>query len=539
MADTGAWAVSAGDEDRAFFQRRLALFGLSIGSGYFAFWLYVLASILIFDGVEGLTARSFLWHLAATVAFLVLWLVCRGDKVWSFRVVSIVELVCLAAGVFATGMMALYIPLGRRPDFVILLALTYVLLLRSILVPCTGRWTLMIGGVLGVIILSCVYVGALRIDIASWSVVFPALAGQTPQEAAAYLTIEAAVWWAITTALAASTSAVFYGLRRRARDAEQLGQYRLEEKLGEGGMGQVYRASHAFLRRPTAVKLLPTDKAGAENLRRFEQEVQLTASLRHPNTITIFDYGHTSDGVFYYAMEYIDGLSLSDLVARSGPQHPGRVVDLIRQATEALIEAHGVGLVHRDIKPGNIMVQLLHDHGMAGDCVKVLDFGLVKQVEQNERVELTNEAALLGTPLYMAPEAIVSPDTIDARADLYALGAVAYYLLTGTHVFAGSTVVEVCGHHLHSKPDPLSDRLGSPVARDLEALILRCLAKDPTDRPQSAMELAESLARCAGVPKWAPTDARQWWSEHGQARSTPPPADSEEVRTIERRLDPA
>jgi serine/threonine-protein kinase len=369
-----------------------------------------------------------------------------------------------------------------------------------------------------------------------WSVIYPELTDQTARRLAAGITTEVAVWWVLATALSTGASVVIYGLRRRIHDAEQLGQYRLEEKIGEGGMGAVYRASHAFLRRPTAVKLLPPDRAGADNLRRFEQEVQLTASLTHPHTVTIFDYGHTSDGLFYYAMEYIDGLTLTDLVTRSGAQDEGRVVHLMRQAASALVEAHGIGLVHRDIKPGNIMVHLLHPHGGGEDFVKVLDFGLVKEVRREGGIQLTNEANLAGTPQYMAPESITSPDSVDGRADLYALGAVGYYLLTGTHVFTGESIVEVCGHHLHSDPEPLSSRLGKPVAPALEETVLSCLAKDPSRRPQTAWELEQRLADCAGIDPWTTEDAQRWWSTHGElSRKTPLPQ-GEGVMTVELHL---
>ena len=324
--------------------------------------------------------------------------------------------------------------------------------------------------------------------------------------------------------LSTATSLVIYGLRRRVRDAEQLGQYRLEEKLGEGGMGAVFRASHAFLRRPTAVKLLPPEKAGAENIRRFEKEVQLTAQLSHPNTITIFDYGHTADGVFYYAMEYVDGLTLSDVVTRAGPQHPGRVVYLMRQASSALAEAHGVGVVHRDIKPGNIMVHLLHPHGSEGDFVKVLDFGLVKEMRGEAGLDLTDAANLAGTPQYMAPESLTAPDEVDGRADLYALGAVMYFLLTGTHVFTGDSIVEVCGQHLHSAPEPPSSRLGQAVPPDLEALVLSCLEKKPSDRPQTALDLERRLHRCRDVSPWGHEDAKRWWATHGHRAPVAPSA---------------
>ena len=528
--------LSASEEDRSFLQRRVGLFGLVIGSLYLFFWLYRVVMLLVMNQRGGFRDPSMWWHLSAVGFLVVPWFLLRRGK-RSARFIRVVEGTALSLGVFATGVMGTYIPFEARPDFIMLLALSNVIIARAVFVPCTGRWTLTLGLIVGAVLLACVYYGSLGLDLQKrgswatgsyfgieWSVIYPELTDQTARRLAAAITTEIAIWWILTTALSTGASVVIYGLRRRAHDAEQLGQYRLEEKIGEGGMGAVYRASHAFLRRPTAVKLLPPDKAGADNLRRFEQEVQLTASLKHPNTITIFDYGHTSDGIFYYAMEYIDGLTLSDLVSRSGAQHQGRVIDLMRQSAAALVEAHGIGLVHRDVKPGNIMVHLLHPHGGAGDFVKVLDFGLVKQVLQQGGIQVTNEANLSGTPQYMAPESITAPDAIDARADLYALGAVAYFLLTGTHVFTGESIVEVCSHHLHSTPEPLSSRLGKPIAPDLEQLVLGCLAKDPSDRPQSAFELERRLSNCTSIPPWTPEDARRWWEAYGgPVRKTPPP----------------
>jgi serine/threonine-protein kinase len=548
MTLASARGLSESEEDRAFLQRRVALFGLVIGGSYLFFWLYRVVMLLLMNHQEGFVDPSLWWHLAAAGFFLVPWLLFRRGK-RSARFVRMAELAALSLGVFATGVMAMYIPLEARPDFIMLLALSNVIVGRAVFVPSTGRWTLTLGLIIGAVLLTCVYYGSLDLDLrqrgpwvtgryfgVEWSVIYPKLTDQTARRLAAGITTEVAVWWVLATALSTGASVVIYGLRRRVHDAEQLGQYRLEEKIGEGGMGAVYRASHAFLRRPTAVKLLPPDRAGADNLRRFEQEVQLTASLTHPHTVTIFDYGHTSDGLFYYAMEYIDGLTLTDLVTRSGAQDEGRVVHLMRQAASALVEAHGIGLVHRDIKPGNIMVHLLHPHGGGEDFVKVLDFGLVKEVRREGGIQLTNEANLAGTPQYMAPESITSPDSVDGRADLYALGAVGYYLLTGTHVFTGESIVEVCGHHLHSDPEPLSSRLGKPVAPALEETVLSCLAKDPSRRPQTAWELEQRLADCAGIDPWTTEDAQRWWSTHGElSRKTPPPQ-GEGVMTVELHL---
>ena len=244
-------------------------------------------------------------------------------------------------------------------------------------------------------------------------------------------------------------------LQKATLAARQLGQYALEEKLGAGGMGTVYKARHAMLRRPTAVKLLDVDKMSDTAIARFEREVQLTSTLSHPNTVAVFDYGRTPDGIFYYAMEYLDGMNLDDLVKRFGPLSEARSVHILRQVCGALAEAHAAGLVHRDIKPANIF---LTSRGGMHDFVKVLDFGLVKALDGEEQANLTNPHAMAGTPLYASPEAISQPDRVDARTDVYATGAVGYYLLTGSPVFTGTTVVEICMQHINAAPEPPSVR---------------------------------------------------------------------------------
>jgi eukaryotic-like serine/threonine-protein kinase len=254
-----------------------------------------------------------------------------------------------------------------------------------------------------------------------------------------------------------------------------------------------------------------TQKVGARNVARFEREVQLTARLTHPNTIRIFDYGRTPDGIFYYAMEYLQGANLADVIAAGGPMPAGRVIHILDQVAGALTEAHGIGLIHRDIKPANIF---LTEQGGVPDVAKVLDFGLVKQVGDAEEPALTNTSTLTGTPLYMAPESITSPEEVDARADLYALGAVGYFLLTGHDVFTGRTVVEVCSHHLHSVPESPSKRLGAPVDADLEQVILRCLEKDPAARPADARVLQRALRACRAARSWSEEDARSWLRAH-------------------------
>jgi putative 4-hydroxybenzoate polyprenyltransferase len=308
----------------------------------------------------------------------------------------------------------------------------------------------------------------------------------------------------------ASSAALVGELREEVREARQLGQYSLLSKLGEGGMGVVYRARHALMRRPTAVKLLPPGRSRKEDLQRFEREVRLTARLSHPNTVTIYDFGRTPEGVFYYAMELLEGGTLEDIVAVGGPLTPARVAKILVAITGALSEAHGIGLIHRDIKPANIM---LCEQGGEHDVAKILDFGLVKELG-DVGAALSQDSHITGTPYYMAPEAILDPQHLDARADLYALGAVGYFLLTARTVFEGRSSIEVLSHHLHSKPVPPSQRLGAPVPADLEAVILQCLAKTPDGRPSSAAVLRKQLAACADLGGWDLEDARAWWDRH-------------------------
>jgi hypothetical protein len=297
--------------------------------------------------------------------------------------------------------------------------------------------------------------------------------------------------------------------QRAAVRAQKLGQYSLEEKIGAGGMGEVYRARHAMLHRPTAVKLLHPDKATTASIARFEREVQMTSQLCHPNTIEIYDYGRTPEGVFYYAMEFLDGMTLDALVREAGPQPEGRVIHILRQVCGSLNEAHGTGLIHRDIKPANIV---LNKRGGQYDVVKLLDFGLVKAVDSRKEIEATSPNMLAGTPMYLPPEAIERPDSVDARSDLYAVGAVGYFLLTGKPVFEGKTIMEVCTQHVRSQPVLPSQRAGRSISGDLEEMILRCLAKSPDDRPQSAKELSELLSNCSAAESWTAANAEAWWT---------------------------
>lgn len=382
-----------------------------------------------------------------------------------------------------------------------LLALTSVLMVRALLVPSSAGRTALVG------VLACAGAGA---AVAAAPARFASAAIGARSLGALFVN-----WAAIAIVLSAVASRVLYGLRRQVREARKLGQYTLLEKLGEGGMGVVYRAQHALLRRPTAIKLLPPKHRNV-NVARFEREVQLMAELTHPNTVAVHDYGRTEDGIFYYVMEHLDGVDLDGLVAVGGAQPLARVLHILQQVCGSLDEAHRRGLIHRDIKPANVF--LCRDRSEA-DTVKVLDFGLAKDnaAARIGAVSATQTAAhtLIGTPLYMAPESLVSAPTLDARADLYALGAVGYFLLTGTPVFAGGTAVEVGTRHLVEAPQTPSARLGRPVPAAVEAMLLACLAKDPDLRPTDARSLAATIRACAAGLEWSRADADTWWAEHG------------------------
>ena len=279
--------------------------------------------------------------------------------------------------------------------------------------------------------------------------------------------------------------------------AEPFGPYILDEKIGEGGMGVVYKAHQEGLERPAAIKLLPFDRAEGDSVERFEREFQLTSKLSHPNTISVYDFGRTPEGSLYYAMEYLEGQDLQKLVDRAGPQPPARVAHLLAQICSALVEAHDSGLLHRDIKPANVF---LCDEGEVRDTIKVLDFGLIKEFGQHAHdASDIGIDAVVGTPTYMPPEAVTAPQTMDGRSDLYAVGALGYFLLTGAPPFSGKTVLEVCAQHLHCEPEPPSTRARASVPAKLEELILSCLAKAPEARPRDAATLRAALLPLAAA----------------------------------------
>ncbi len=307
------------------------------------------------------------------------------------------------------------------------------------------------------------------------------------------------------------------GLLRRDGRARQMGPYRLLRQIGEGAISNVYLAQHRMLKRPAAVKVLKAQTTSEEWTARFQREVQLTSSLHHPNTITIYDYGTGPAGEFWYAMEYLEGLSLADLVERYGPVPPARTAYILRQACASLWEAHSCDLVHRDIKPQNIMLCEIRGER---DFVKVLDFGLVKQIGGGTR-DLTAHMRILGTPLYMSPERIRNPSDADGRADIYALGAVGFFLLTGKRLFETETEHDLTYHVLHTLPRLASECSPYEVPAELDALIGRCLEKDPAARPKNIAEVAGALDGLLVHKPWTRAQIDAWWQKNWVSESDP------------------
>jgi tRNA A-37 threonylcarbamoyl transferase component Bud32 len=318
----------------------------------------------------------------------------------------------------------------------------------------------------------------------------------------------------ILATVATLASHTLYGLRRRVHGAARLGNYVIERELGRGGMGAVYLARHTLICRPTAVKVLEAPASqGAIAMSRFEQEVRVSATLTHPNTIQIHDYGRTPAGVFYYAMEYLEGLDLQRFVERFGPLEPARAIFVLRQVCGSLGEAHARGIVHRDVKPSNIF---LTQRGGLYDFVKILDFGLAKELHGLGDSALTKPGLIFGTPRYMAPEAVYG-QPLDARSDIYNLGCVAYCLLTGRHLFGDSSSMELIVDHARTVPLRPSAVSEVPLPEDLENVIMRCLEKRPEDRYQSVAELDAALAALGDAGGWDHARAREWWQVHGLA----------------------
>jgi len=500
------------EEGRAFLQARVALFWKV------TFFIILLATGL---GAIGAVARpgvDLVLTMVSAANAGIFWRLCRtGERSIRFSrwmdggglllnsLISAVLGRYLLAGFAADQSLASVQAVDVADGYVSMLQLSGMVMMsaiRAALIPSSPLRTIFVTALFAA---PMVVVTTTVVPVAGGGLAWRALdSGALP-----WLPATAAIMWGFGIITCAVISWVIYGLRAEVREARRLGQYVLEHKIGAGGMGEVYRARHGMMRRPSAIKLMRTDQGGAESIARFEREVQMTARLTHPNTITIFDYGRTHDGVFYYAMELLDGATLQRIVSVEGAQPQGRVVRILSMICGALAEAHAIGLIHRDIKPANIM---LCTQGGERDVVKLLDFGLVKEFQAGRDVKLTGDSIVVGTPHYMAPESILRPDSVDARSDIYAVGAVAYYLLAGTHVFDGTSAVEVCSQHLYQQPEPLSAR-GLPISAELEGVVLACLDKDPACRPQSAAELRSRIEACQIEP-WDRATMLARWREY-------------------------
>lgn len=378
----------------------------------------------------------------------------------------------------------------------------------AMFIPNTWRRALLIVG--GMAVVPFVTLGAVRVTN---PVEYRLVAASIDLNSWSFL----AVVMVVGVLVASAGANVIHTLRRQVADARRLGQYRLKEKIGEGGMGEVWKADHRFLVRPAAIKLIkPGIVAGGDPqlaesmLRSFEREVQATAMLRSVHTIEVYDFGVTEDETFYYVMELLDGFDLQTLVKRFGPLPPERVVHIMLQVCESLAEAHAAGLTHRDLKPANIFTCRM---GTAYDFVKVLDFGLVKMHHEDgvEEATLTGGGAIVGTPAFMSPEAVLGRDQ-DARSDIYALACVGFWLLTGHLVFEADTPLEMAVQQAQVPATLMSTRFPDiAVPKQLEDVLLSCLEKDPSDRPASAAELARSLSASGIGESWTPAAARRWW----------------------------
>jgi serine/threonine-protein kinase len=500
-----------------FVQGRLALLGKVVFLLSFGFFLIMNAMLLLGGGfafLPGLWNQRNIWHFLASSVMAVLWLIMSGRQL-PLRVLGLLD--CLSLMLAGLGLAAM----AAQPDEMQLMAgcfaLAVTMMARAVLIPSTSRRTLWLSAMAAV---PLVVVSVMHTQPAALPPSF------SPMLAKMLVTVNALLWLILATLLSTFTSRTIYGLRQQVKEATEIGQYVLEERIGRGGMGEVWRARHRLLIRPAAVKLVSPRELGSPasrdpelRMRRFEREARATAGLKSPHTVQLYDFGVTDDGTLYYVMELLDGMDLDTLVERFGAVPAERAIHLLLQVCASLDDAHNNGLVHRDIKPANIVVSRI---GTAWDFVKVLDFGLVKLegARQSEMsAKLTDEQSVSGTPGFMAPE-IVLGTTSDHRVDIYSLGCVGYWLLTGKLVFEGPGAVKVMSDHIHTRPEPPSSRSPLPVPPELDRLILDCLEKDPNKRPATAAELRTRLqALPVGAP-WTHERAEKWWSANLPGRAS-------------------
>ena len=492
-------------ESNAYLQQRLRI--LAAITTVAASALYVVAHIttsLQRGGGQGLayfTDPAHLVHLWSCIAGGCFWFVLSRKSLdgRSLRMVDM-ALLLIAIATIVLSYTSNY-ELGNR-EYISFLAIWVIA--RAVFVPSTARRTFLLSLPAPLSVLALQLSHGCHYDM-NGHLVEPARFwfGIVPWD-------QTTLW--LACGIAALASGTNFALRTEVEEAKQLGQYKLEGLIGAGSMGEVYRATHALLRRPTAVKLIRPEKAGYESLQRFHREVRQTSRLTHPNTISIYDYGHTPDNVFYYAMELLDGADLREIVGESGSMPARRVIHILRQACGALAEAHSLGLIHRDIKATNLV---LCAQGGVEDTLRVLDFGLVKDVKDAD-ASLTQLGDVCGTPETLAPE-VLGGAPATPQSDLYSLAVVGYYLLTGVSVFDATTIAEYVGHHLHTAPPPLRGRDES-IPADLDSAIMACLVKDPGQRVQDVKQFRAALIGCEDANQWTEEDAAFWWTEYRALR---------------------
>ena len=502
-----------------FVQDRLALLGKTVFLLSFGFFV-VINGVLIAAGVAIvplLMTQANVMHFLSSSVMAVLWAITRA-RVWSLRTLGILDLASMLFPGIGLAMMA------AQPDekqlMAGLFALTVTMMARAVLIPSTATRTFCLSWMASAPLLAVSFIFH---DPAP-------LPGLALGLLKALISVNAFLWLVIATTLSTVTSRTIYGLRKQVKEAADIGQYTLEAKIGSGGMGEVWRARHRMLIRPAAVKLVTAQQLGSSSdrdaqlrLRRFEREARATAGLKSPHTVQLYDFGVTDDGTLYYVMELLDGMDLDTLVDRFGPVPAERAIHLLMQVCASLDDAHQNGLVHRDIKPANIVVGRI---GADWDFVKVLDFGLVKlgsDRQSDESLRLTAEGNLSGTPAFIAPEVVLGAPSTDHRVDIYSLGCVAYWLVTGKLVFEGPGAVKVMADHVHTPPAAPSSRSELPIPAELDQVILECLAKDPDKRPKSASVLQSKLQAIPIATPWTSVRAENWWADHAPSKASQRP----------------
>jgi eukaryotic-like serine/threonine-protein kinase len=507
----GRGQATTDEELRSYLQVRLALFAKAVFWSFVALLVFLFAMYARYPDIK--PVHQDLIYATGTIALALLaflWrLLVRGKR--SVELLHAIDLVITIGSGVTFGIVA---PLAynlQAAAYTCLLYESFTIFTRALIVPSTANRTLVSSSLAFVPIIVGAIVLAVITDGTEHQLEIPGVA----------FVAGCVLYNSVAVLLATTGSRIIYDLRHKVSQVQQLGQYTLGRKIGAGGMGEVYHAEHALLRRQTAIKLISPGRETTD-LDRFESEVQSMSQLTHANTVSVFDYGRSYDGRLYYAMEFLPGIDLGRLVSGHGALPANRVVRILVQVAGALQEAHDSGFIHRDIKPGNI---ILCERGGVPDVAKVLDFGLVKTISDPDTT-----AQLMGTPGYIAPETIIDPTRRPTPAvDIYALGAIGYFLLTGKHVFGGRSR-EILMMHKDKPPPPFSEAAPArEIPAALEAIIMKCLAKDPSDRYASTTELAAALDGLDPISDWDRPRALAWWAEQRAKVAATPSTDAKTV----------